>query len=585
MNQDNHTELETYRHSLAHILAHAVSNIYPGVKLGIGPAVEDGFYYDLDIPHRLTSTDLPMIEQEMHKIIAQKLKFKQILIPREQAFDTLHQLGQIYKTELLQQIPDENISFFKTGEEFIDLCRGPHVEHTGKLGHFKLISTEQVNWMGESSRPDMIRIKGVGFPTKEDLNQYFVKEEELKARNHQLLGPKLKIFTFDDNIGPNKPIWHQNGTKLLNNIRRYLDRVVSDNGFEFVEFPDLAKENLYDSTGYLNFRSNLFMSQIKTKNNKYLLRPDSTSQHISYFQLKKRSYKQLPVKLAEYTNTYTNEGNINEKSILNSSNKKTLQCSIFCEYEGVNEQIINLMQLSHSILNDFGFSQIKAKILLPKSADPQNYIANEKYWNAAIAELEHALKLTGIRYKVEEGDTTFYGPEVVIQVKDVYGREWDISRIVLDYNLTKMLKINYIDSEEKQRLPALITYYPFTNFEMLMALMIEHYGGAFPVWIAPTQVVLISISQKFNDVVHKVYDLLSDNNINAFADTRNETMQLKIREAQEFGIPYMVIIGEKEINTDSISVRPRSGKGQGLMRITEFIEKIQSDIKNKVIDV
>lgn len=576
-------DIETIRHSLAHVLAQAVSRIYPGARLGIGPAVKNGFYYEFELGHKISESDLPEIEEEMSKIIAADMPFKRIIIPREQAFDTLHQLGQIYKTELLHKIPDESISFYKTGEEFIDLCRGPHVSSTSNLNNFKLTKISKVNWLNDKNRPQLIKIEGVGFKTQKKLSDYFESVEELKKREHMQLGQSLELFLLDDSIGKDLPLWLKKGNILRRELTSFLEKELESAEFEYIETPELAKQSFYDASGYLNYNSQKFLGSIKDSSSKSLLRLNSSSHHLKLYSSKKRSYKELPYKTFENSVNYFT-AQTNTQGLMKMRRQIEPQGIVVCTYDQMVQEIQNLVSKTKTILNQLGFYEFNLSLVLPQSTHPQNYIANEQNWRQAIEFLKIALEKSNMSAKPVEGHAEFFGPKLVFSVKDNFDREWDLSEITIDLNLAQLLKLRYIDSKNNETVPAIIHYSPISSLEKCLALLIEHYGGAFPLWLSPIQVSLISISKKYNDVVTKIKDVLIRSDLRAELDLRNETMQTKIRDAQMKQIPYMLIIGEKEIKTDSVSVRPRTGRGLGLMRIEEFINKIKGEIDSKTLE-
>ena len=574
------TDIESMRHSFAHILAQAVLTLYPGTKMGIGPATEHGFYYDLEISQKLSAENLPQIEAEMRRIINEELPFKQITIPRDQAFDTLLQLGQIYKTELLQQVPDEQISFYKTGEEFIDLCRGPHVQHTGQLKAFKLTGISGVYWLGDSSRPQMQRIEGVAFATKEELMEYLAKQEELKLRDHTKMAKELNLFVFNETTGSLLPFWLPHGYILKQELQHYIETLLKENNFQFVETPEISKVNFINIDKYRNYKARSYLPSFIIDEEEYVLRADSSDQHFAVFLNNKRSYRDLPFKLAEFAVTYQQD-TAHLSGLLSAHRFTRISSHIFCKQSEIEDQLIKLISLITGFYHTLGLDKYKIQLCLPNKQKSNLYIENQPKWKLAVNKIEKTLSKTNLAAKGIEGRAEFYGPALRFYIKDVFERDWELSSIKLDLIQSRAYGLRYFNAEGKERKPAVIHFDLIDSLERLIALIIENSGGDFPVWLAPVQVLLIPISEKYNEAAYKVQKTLAENKIRSYLDDRDESMQAKIREAQLERIPYMLIIGEKELRTNSVSVRPRTGQDLGLLRLEEFLAKISEEIAKK----
>ncbi|HLD03362.1 MAG TPA: threonine--tRNA ligase [Candidatus Dojkabacteria bacterium] len=574
------TDIESMRHSFAHILAQAVLTLYPGTKMGIGPATEHGFYYDLEIPQKLSPENLPQIEAEMRRIINEELPFKQIIIPRDQAFDTLLQLGQIYKTELLQQVPDEQISFYKTGEDFIDLCRGPHVQHTGQLKAFKLTGISGVYWLGDSSRPQMQRIEGVAFATKDELLEYLAKQEELKLRDHIKMAKELNLFVFNEAAGSLLPFWLPHGYILKQELQQHLKSVLTKHDFQFVETPEISKVNFINFDKYRNYKARSYMTSFIIDEEEYILRADSSDQHFAVFLNNKRSYRDLPLKLAEFAVTFQQD-TANLSGLLSAHRFTRISSHIFCKQADIEAQLTNLISIISGLYQTLGLDKYKIHFCLPNKQKSNLYIENQPKWKLAINKIEKTLAKTNLPVKVVEGRAEFYGPVLRFYIKDIFERDWELSSIKLDLIQSRTYGLRYINAEGKEKKPAIIHFDLIDSLERLIALIIENSGGDFPVWLAPVQVVIIPISEKYNEAATKVQNTLKESNIRSFLDNRDESMQAKIREAQLNRTPYMLIIGEKELRTNSVSVRPRTGQDLGLLRLEEFLTKITDEIAKK----
>lgn len=570
------------RHSLAHVLAQAVLKIYPGTRMGIGPAIENGFYYDFDIPGKsVSSDDLAEIEEEMHAIIEENLPFKQILIPRDQAFDTLLQLGQIYKTELLQQVTDEDISFFKTGEDFIDLCRGPHVKHTGELPFFKLTKISGAYWMGDQTRPQLQRIQGVAFKTRAELEDFLLQQEELKEKDHRKIGKDSELFYLDEQVGSGLPILLGRGFIVKRQIEDYVYTKQHQLGFRFIESPEIAKSSLFQNSGQLNYSMQHFFPALKNDSEEYLLGPDTFNFHILQYKFKKRSYRELPLKSSEFATIYKQEKSGELSGLITSRRFTQVASFVFCEGTMAEEELKNACRFILQLFTDLGFDEVRIRLNLPNSEKPASYIINDSNWKKAIAMLKKIVRDLKLPTSVREGGAQYYGPELTFVVKDRYEREWDLASITLDLNLPQSFQLSYVSSGDKELTPTLIHIRPLISIERLLAVLTEHYGLALPLWLAPTQVRIISIGKRFNRYAEELSAVFAESNIRTELDLDDNSVQSKIRDAQMQKVPYMVIVGEKEVETESISVRPRSGQDIGLLRVEEFITRVLSEISNK----
>ncbi|KXK26522.1 MAG: Threonine--tRNA ligase [candidate division WS6 bacterium OLB20] len=578
MNEQQLQALETMRHSFAHVLAQAVLRLYPGSKLGIGPVIEEGFYYDIEAPSRISADDLPQIEAEMKRIIDEGLVFKQIIIPREQAFDTLHHLGQIYKTELLQQIPDETISFYKTGEEFIDLCRGPHVHDTSQLRVFKLTSIETSYWLGDENRPEMQRIIGVAFSHAAELEKYLKDQEDRKLRDHRILGRQLGIFHLDQTQGKGMPMLLHNGVMLKQSLASMLKNRMIDQDYEFIESPEFIKESTLHAVRYLDYNRDVFMPQFQLENNMHRLRTDAVSQLFSAFSYKKRSYKELPLRLSEFAASYANIP-VKDLHGLFKTRRFTRDNSVsFTAADQAIPEVKRIIKEMTSLLQQFELNDYRIALGTPvQGANGQHYIGNEQDWRDASYILEKALSEMHITSRKTEGEAAFYGPTLQFRVRDVFRREWTIASVGIDLALPKIANLTFVTAEGNDDTPVAIHHSFIGSFERFLGILTEEYGGAFPTWLAPEQVRIIPISAKHTSHAKEVAEQLRHSGIRVFLDARDETMQLKIRDAQIDRIPYMLIIGDKEIQTGSVSVRPRSGQDLGLMRTDEFAALIFKD--------
>jgi threonyl-tRNA synthetase len=566
---------ELMRHSMAHILAMAVLKLYPNTKIGIGPAIDNGFYYEVDAPVKLTPKDLPKIEAEMKKIIAEELPFKQIIIPKEQAFDTLMQSGQIYKTELLRQIPDDSVSFYKTGD-FYDMCRGPHLAHTGLAGHFKLTKISSSFWLGEKSRPKLQRIEGVAFMEKDDLDLYLESQKEILQRDYRKIGRRLNLLTYDEDIGNNLLIWLPKGDIVREELKNHLFKKLDEIGVVKLSTPSLAKFTLYRDYFEENKARDKYLPIIKSHRNEYLLRNDCLFHHAGVFKSTKKSYRQMPVRYAEFFNQY--KQNLPEAPI-DVEYSQTLQVNIFCRQDQIEDELRKSLNATISLLkfleiNDF---QILARIPDPKFKHDKNF--NPKI---SLRLLEKALAKEKLAAKIISTEHFNLGAELGFYVKDLLGNLINMSSIKIDMVSAMKEELYYINNNNLKEIPAVIRFNFIESFENLLKIMIERDLGVFDVWLAPVQCVIIAISEKFHEAALKIQKQLLANNLRASLNLDPETMQNKIRRAENENIPYMLILGEKEVTTNSVSLRQRNGQELGLIRIEEFIDRVKREIEQKV---
>ena len=580
MNSYDDQYMETMRHSFAHILAQAVLRLYPGAKLGIGPAIPEGFYYEFDLPAKISVEELPQIEAEMKKIISEAQPFKQITITRQQAFDMLMQLGQVYKTELLQQVPDEEISFYKTGEEFIDLCRGPHVNHTGQLKVFKLIGINESNWLADAERPLMQRITGVAFAGKKELERYLQQQEELRLNDHAKLGKEIEIFSTDpDKVGHSLHVLLQNGILLKQRLEQRLMQELMEHDYYFVQSPELISTHSLKKARIIDYKPEQLLGSIKLQDQDYVLKPGPESIHYEIFQQKTRSYKELPLRLAEFSVNYVRSNALTNHRLTNQLRYTSLTSTTFVNEKQVIADLTETIHLMLEIIKMLGFTDYKLEVLLPYHNRVGHYLGDEQSWKDSIEIIERALAGPKLVARTHEGEAPFNGPELSIIVKDVFKRDWKLCSIIPDLISAEIYNLRYISNSGEQLLPIILHKQFLVSMEGLIALLIENNGGSFPIWMAPVQSLVIPISQKFNHYATEILNTLKKAKIRARIDNRDETLQAKIREAELQRTPFMLIVGEKEVNTRSVSVRPRSGQDLGLMRIEEFLNLISKEDK------
>lgn len=572
-------ENEKMRHSFSHVLAQAVIRLFPEAKLGIGPAVENGFYYEFELAKQPDENTLKKIEKEMRKIIEEEMPIVQLIIPREDAFDMLHQQGQIYKTELLQQIPDSSISFYKTGEEFIDMCRGPHVSHTGKLKAFKLTKIEKVNWMDDPNRPVLYKIGGAAFETEKELENFLDSEEEKVKKEHTVLGPQRDYFNLRNNsTGPGLPIWLEEGTKAITLVAEKLKE--QRHAYDFIEVstPAIAKVSLFKETGHFEFYQDQDINPFKLHNEQYMLRPMATPLHIEVFRSKRHGYRNMPVRIFELAKLYREESSQELDGLARTREFTQDIAHIFVQKEEVVNEVIRLIKFNLDILRQFGFRDYRLQFSRQDRRKANDYLGTEETWALSEKILIKALEETKLAAREAIGEADFYGPKIDFLIKDIKGNEWQVSSIQMDLVIPKRTNLVFKNSKDKDETPYLIHHSAIGSLERFFALLIEHYSGALPLWLAPTQVRILPLSEDFNRYGHQIKKQLEEKHIRVDIDERAEALQTKIKQAQGNEIPYMIVLGKQEAASNVISVRPRTGEEMGVMKIEEFLDKFRQGL-------
>jgi len=569
-------DLETLRHSTSHILAAAVQELYPGAKLGIGPAIEDGFYYDFDIPNTtLTLEDLPKIEEKMREIIKKDEPFERQELSKEEALKLFEKRKEKYKVELIKGIPEEKVSIYKTGK-FTDLCRGPHIKSTGQAGAFKLLTVAGAYWKGVEQNPMLTRIYGTAFEKEEELKTHITKLEEALKRDHRKLGRELDLFNiYHEAAGPGLVYYHPRGARLRLLIEDFLRREHIKRGYQFVITPHIARGNLWKTSGHSGYyRENMYFMEIDKQ--EYVLKPMNCPGHILIYQSKLHSYRDLPVRFFELGTVYRYERSGVLHGLLRVRGFTQDDAHIFCTPESLEVEIIKVIDFAFDMLKTFGFEWE-----VDLSTRPEKYAGTEENWKHATQALISALKQKGIEYKIDEGAGVFYGPKIDVKMKDALGRPWQGPTIQVDFNLPERFDLNYIAEDGSKKRPVMIHRVVLGSMERFLGALIEHYGGAFPLWISPVQVMLLPIADRHAAYANQVADQLLSQDIRVEVDNRREKINLKIREAQLQKIPYMLIVGDKEQQQNTVAVRSRSGGDLGVSDLKNFIEKLKKECYNK----
>lgn len=570
--------LEKIRHSLSHVLAHAVLNMFPEAKLGIGPAIENGFYYDFELPRPLVPEDLPLIEEEMKKIIKQGNVFEQQLMKKDEAIDYLHQLNQPYKAELASELEDEKLSFYREGN-FTDLCRGPHLHDTSEIAPsaFKLTSIAGAYWKGDEKRPMLTRIYGVGFETKEELEKHLENVEEMKKRDHRKVGPAIGIYMFDDDIGQGLPLWLPKGAFVFKKVEDLMYRLETDAGYQYVRTMHIAKTAVYKKSGHLKHYKDSMYSPVTIDEEKYVLKPMNCPHHIAIFNHEPRSYRDLPLRLAEAGTVYRYEKSGELSGLVRARGFTQNDAHIFCTMEQVKEEFIAVVNLMNKVYKLFGIQSHVFRLSLADLEHSKKYPGTKEMWERAEGMIADALRETNSSFTEVPGEAAFYGPKLDVMIKDAFGREVAISTIQVDFWLPEQMDIKYTEKDGKER-PAVIIHRAIVgSFERFIGFIIEQYNGAFPFWLSPVQVCVIPISDKQLDYANKVADALKDKRMRVEISAESETLNNRIRKAQEDKIPYMLIVGEKEAKLETVAIRQREGGDLGMMKLEEFIERVQKE--------
>ena len=577
------SQLEKMRHSASHVLAQAVLKLYPDTKLGIGPAIDNGFYYDFEFSEPLTEDDLPKIEKEMKKIIKQGLDIKQVFFSRKEAIEYFEKTDQKYKLELLDGIEDKELSFYITGDsEFADLCRGPHIENTKEIGAIKLLSTAGAYWKGDEKNKMLTRIYATAFPTKEELNEYLQNQADAEKNNHRRLGKQLELFAIIPEIGQGLPVWLPRGYRIRRILEEYMLELERSYGYEHILTPHINKEILFETSGHLSFYKDSMYPPIEIDGERYYLKPMNCPAGMMVYKLEPKSYRDLPFKMGELGTVYRYEQSGELHGLQRVRGFTQNDAHIFCTEEQLESQILEILEMLDTFYKDVGFDNYKFRLSLSDTDGKKDkYAGDPERWKHAESILRKVLEDKGLEFEEMIGDAAFYGPKIDVQAVNVFGKEDSISTIQLDFNLPEKFEITYIDSEGIEQQPYVIHRALSGSFERFFSFLIEHHRGDFPLWLSPEQIYLIPISDKHREYAEEVYSTLSKSNIRVKMDDRSKSMQSKIRDAEKMKIPYIAIIGDKEIETETISIRSRSNRAQGLMKVQEFIDLAKEEVRSK----
>lgn len=569
------------RHSAAHVMAQAVLELFPDAQLAIGPPIEDGFYYDFLLPRALTPDDLAEIEARMQRIVAERHPFQRSWMERDEALAYYRERNQPFKTEIITDLPEEGLQdgrvSFYTQDTFTDLCKGPHVEHTGQIGAFKLMSVAGAYWRGDEKRPMLQRIYGTAWETSDQLAAYLHRLEEAARRDHRKLGRELELFTVSESVGPGLILWLPKGARVRTLMEAYLRQVLDARGYQPVYTPHLGRSTLWQTSGHLGYyRENMYPA-MEVEEQEYFVKPMNCPFHIEVYRTAKRSYRELPMRLAEFGSVYRYERSGVLHGLLRVRGFTQDDAHIFCAADQIGDEIGALVDLAIQVLNDFGFTEFDFFV----STKPEKAVGRPDQWEVAEAALKAALESRGLPFRVDEGGGAFYGPKIDFIVKDAIGRSWQLSTIQFDFNLPERFGLTYVGPDGQEHQPFMVHRALYGSFERFFAVLIEHFAGAFPVWLAPVQAVIIPIADRHHAYAAEVERQLREAGLRIIVDASAERMQHKIREAQLQKIPYMLVIGDREAADATVAVRLRSGENLGAMPLEQFIAHAREAIAGR----
>ena len=571
-------------HSSSHLMAEALQQLYPGVKFGIGPAIENGFYYDIDLGDRtLSESDLKKIEDRMIELARTKEPFVRREVSKDEAMRTYTEKGDEYKCELIRDLQDGTITFYTNGS-FTDLCRGPHLRDTSVIKAVKLTSIAGAYWRGDENRQMLTRIYGITFPKKSMLDEYLVLLEEAKKRDHRKIGKELELFTFSSKVGQGLPLWLPNGAMLRERLEMFLRKVQKAYGYLPVITPHIGQKQLYVTSGhYAKYGKDSFRPiTTPQEGEEFLLKPMNCPHHCEIYRSKPRSYKDLPLRLAEFGTVYRYEQSGELHGLTRVRGFTQDDAHIFCRPDQLKEEFCKVIDIVLYIFKTLDFNEYIAQVSLRDPKNREKYIGSDENWEKAERAIIEAAEEKGLKTVVEYGEAAFYGPKLDFMVKDAIGRKWQLGTIQVDYNLPERFELEYTGSDDRKHRPVMIHRAPFGSMERFVAVLLEHTGGKLPLWLTPQQAVILPVSEKYNNYAKKVCDLLNNCDIRASIDDRNETIGKKIRENEMKRIPYLLVVGEKEEANGTVSVRRQGGESCGEMGAEAFTDLINDEVKKQL---
>ena len=573
----------TFWHTSSHLLAEALEALYPGIKFGIGPAIENGFYYDVDSPTPITESDLEAIEAKMAELARNKEPMVRREISKDEAMKTFTEKGDQYKTELISALEDGTITFYTNGA-FTDLCRGPHLPNTGLIKAVKLTSVAGAYWRGDEHNKMLTRIYGVSFPKKSMLDEHLALLEEAKKRDHRKLGKELELFAFSQRVGQGLPLWLPKGTALRDRLEQFLRAVQKKHGYEQVITPHIGNKDLYVTSGhYAKYGKDSFQPiHTPYEGEEYLLKPMNCPHHCEIYRTKPRSYKDLPLRFAEFGTVYRYEQSGELHGLTRVRGFTQDDAHLFVRPDQLLDEFMKVIDIVLYIFKTLKFDEFTAQVSLRDPNNTSKYIGSDENWEKAESAIIEAAKVKGLKTVVEYGEAAFYGPKLDFMVKDAIGRKWQLGTIQVDYNLPERFDLTYTGADDKPHRPIMIHRAPFGSMERFVAVLLEHTGGKFPLWLTPEQAVVLPISEKYNDYAEEVAQYLNQNDVRASVDNRNEKIGRKIRDNELKRIPFLVIVGEKEENSRTISCRVQGEGDKGSMTAEEFKNMVLAEVAKEI---
>ena len=578
---DDEEGKHAFWHSSAHLMAEALQELYPNIKFGIGPAIESGFYYDVDPGEEtIKESDFPVIEAKMLELVAKKEEIKRQDIAKADALKMFGDRGEVYKTELISELEDGKITTYTQGA-FTDLCRGPHLPNTSYIKAVKILSVAGAYWRGDEKRKQLVRLYGITFPKKKMLDEYLALMEEAKKRDHRKIGKELELFTFSTAVGAGLPLWLPRGTQLRLKLEDFLKRIQKKYGYQQVMTPHIGGKQLYVTSGhYAKYGKDSFQPiHTPQEGEEFLLKPMNCPHHCEIYKAFPRSYKDLPLRFAEFGTVYRYEQSGELHGLTRVRGFTQDDAHLFCRPDQLKDEFLKVMDIIFIIFKALDFENFEAQISLRDKVNRDKYIGSEENWEKAETAIIEACQEKGLKAKIEYGEAAFYGPKLDFMVKDAIGRRWQLGTIQVDYNLPERFELEYTGEDNKKHRPVMIHRAPFGSMERFVAVLIEHTGGKFPLWLTPDQAVIIPISEKFNDYARKVASQLEEQDIRVLVDDRNEKIGRKIRDNELKRIPYMLIVGEKEAENDEVSIRKQGEGDKGSMKITTFAALLNTEVE------
>lgn len=569
-------------HSSAHLLAEALQELFPGVKFGIGPAVETGFYYDIDPNgNSITAADFPAIEAKMLELAKRNESIVRADISKADALRMFGERGETYKCELIEELEDGHITTYTQGS-FTDLCRGPHLPSTGVIKAAKIMNLAGAFWRGDDKRNQLVRVYGVTFPKKKMLDEYLTLLEEAKKRDHRKLGKEMELFTFSTNVGAGLPLWLPKGAALRDRLEQFLRKIQKKYGYQQVITPHIGNKMLYVTSGhYAKYGKDSFQPiHTPQEGEEYMLKPMNCPHHCEIFKSFPRSYRELPLRLAEFGTVYRYEQTGELHGLTRVRGFTQDDAHIFCAPDQIKDEFLKVMDIIFYIFKALNFENYEAQISLRDPKNKQKYIGSDENWHLAETAIIEACEEKGLKARKELGEAAFYGPKLDFMVKDALGRRWQLGTIQVDYNLPERFQLEYTGADNQKHRPVMIHRAPFGSLERFVAVLLEHTAGKFPLWLAPDQAIILPISEKFNDYAYEVTRQLTNADVRVTVDDRNEKIGRKIRDNEMRRIPYMLIVGEKEAENGEVSVRKQGEGDKGTMKITTFAEEIAQQVKD-----